>query len=172
MAYDYLSGILEIANVFISLFVLIYAWSFLRQTADVKDRKPWVFLFVAAIVFFLFEVVGVLDVFNISKVPGLRSFLESAFIALILFVFIFQYDLILKSDLILITRKIAREEKLEKDEQEISKHLGMSPATAVRQSLEPEENRAVSESLQKQGKKRATKKGKRPAKKRSPKKRQ
>lgn len=109
MVASYLGGILEIANVFISLFVLIYAWSFLKQTQDVRDRKPWVFLFIAAVVFFAFEVVGVLDIFALSQIPGLRNFLESAFIALILFVFIFQYDLILKSDLILITRKMAKE---------------------------------------------------------------
>ena len=107
--YSYINGILEIANVFISLFVLIYAWSFLRQTSDVKDRRPWVMLFIAAIVFFIFEIVGVLNIFQLSSIPGLRSFLESTFIALILFVFIFQYDLILKSDLILITRKIRKE---------------------------------------------------------------
>jgi hypothetical protein len=142
MAYDYLGGILEIANVIISLFVLIYAWSFLRQTADVRDRKPWVYLFIAAAVFFLFEVLGVLDVFNFSNIPNLRSFLESAFIALILFVFIFQYDLILKSDLILITRKIAREEGNEEAEAKliseklkspISEHIalvGNSPITS------------------------------------------
>ncbi len=107
----FLSSILEIANVFISLFVLIYAFSFLKQTADVKDRRPWVFLFFAAFVFFIFEVVGLLNLFSISEIPALMSFLESIFIALILFVFIFQYDLILKSDLILITRKIAKEEE-------------------------------------------------------------
>jgi hypothetical protein len=115
MAYEQLNGILEIANVFISLFVLIYAWSFLRQTADVRDRKPWVFLFIATVIFFAFEVIGVLDIFTISHIPGLRGFLESVFIALILFVFIFQYDLILKSDLILITRKIEKEESDEKE---------------------------------------------------------
>ncbi|MFP4524633.1 MAG: hypothetical protein ACLFO2_04985 [Candidatus Woesearchaeota archaeon] len=123
MVSSYLGGILEIANVFISLFVLIYAWSFLKQTQDVRDRKPWVFLFIAAVVFFAFEVVGVLDIFALSQIPGLRNFLESAFIALILFVFIFQYDLILKSDLILITRKIAEEG--DEGEKVIEEKLGM-----------------------------------------------
>ncbi|MBW2983036.1 hypothetical protein KY327_01905 [Candidatus Woesearchaeota archaeon] len=122
MVASYLGGILEIANVFISLFVLIYAWSFLKQTQDVRDRKPWVFLFIAAVVFFAFEVVGVLDIFALSQIPGLRNFLESAFIALILFVFIFQYDLILKSDLILITRKMAKEG--DEEEKVIEEKLG------------------------------------------------
>ena len=135
MSNAYLSGILEIANVFIALFVLIYAWSFLRQTTDVRDRKPWVYLFFAALVFFLFELVGVFDAFNLSSIPGLRSFLESTFIALILFVFIFQYDLILKSDLILITRKIAREEKNHDDqliEQELRSSLSFSNKHLIR----------------------------------------
>ena len=118
MVMQQLSGILDIANVFISFFVLIYAWSFLRQTQDVRDRRPWVFLFIATAIFFIFEVIGALNVFNISQMPGLGSFLETVFIALILFVFIFQYDLILKSDLILITRKLAQEE--EDVEQEVA----------------------------------------------------
>ncbi|MBN1274936.1 hypothetical protein JXA12_01450 [Candidatus Woesearchaeota archaeon] len=156
MANAYLSGILEIANVFISLFVLIYAWSFLRQTADVRDRRPWVFLFIAAVVFFIFEVVGVLNVMNLSNIPGLHSFLESAFIALILFVFIFQYDLILKSDLILITRKIAREEELESKDDLIRQQLS-KPLAVEQASREPAKQRKVTK--------------KRPAKKKAAKKR-
>ena len=129
----YLGGMLEIANVFISLFVLVYAWSFLKQTSDVRDRKPWVFLFIAAIVFFCFELIGVLGIFELFTIPGLRSFLESVFIALILFVFIFQFDLILKSDLILITRKIEREEQEAQAHKEakIKEHLSKGPETAV-----------------------------------------
>ena len=34
--------------------------------------------------FFFFEIAGVLNIFSISNIPGLRSFLESTFIALIL----------------------------------------------------------------------------------------
>ncbi len=110
MDFTSFESIINIANLFISLFVLIYAWSFLKQTADVRDRKPWVFLFIATIVFFIFELVGVLDLFKLSTIPGVTSLFETIFIALILFVFIFQYDLILKSDLILITRKMTEEE--------------------------------------------------------------
>lgn len=130
---EYFSSMLDVANVFISLFVLVYAWSFLKQTADVRDRKPWVFLFIAAVVFFIFELVGVLGVFDVFMIPGLQSFLESVFIALILFVFIFQFDLILKSDLILITRKIAREEHLaiEKNEEHIREHLSELPSKKI-----------------------------------------
>lgn len=113
MDFTSFDSIIGIANLFISLFVLIYAWSFLKQTADVRDRKPWVFLFIATIVFFIFELVGVIDLFHLSEVPGVTSLFETIFIALILFVFIFQYDLILKSDLILITRKMAEEEDID-----------------------------------------------------------
>ncbi len=116
--FDYFAEVLEIANVFVALFVLAYAYSFLRQTSEARDRKPWVFLFIAAVVFFVFEVIGVLNIFRITHFNELRSFLETVFIALILFVFIFQYDLILKSDLILITRKIASEELKRNDDLE------------------------------------------------------
>jgi hypothetical protein len=114
--FQNIEGILEVANVFISVFVLFYAYSFLAKTSSVKDRKPWIFLFIASIIFFLFEFLGAVKLLSAFEIPSLRYFLGTTFIGLILFTFIFQYDLIQKADMILISKKYSNVKKPPKEE--------------------------------------------------------
>lgn len=105
MDFDYLQSILVIANVFISLFVLVFAYVFLKNTEPERDRKPWIFLLIAIAVFFLFELVSMLDVLSAQPLFEIKDFFKTVFIAIILYVFVFQYSLIKGSNKILIRRK-------------------------------------------------------------------
>ncbi|USN45479.1 MAG: hypothetical protein H6502_05540 [Candidatus Woesearchaeota archaeon] len=108
----YFKQILDLANVFISLFVLLYAYSFLQKTNNVRDRRPWVWLTVATMIFFIAQVLHVMFPTPDEVLISVKFFLQTTFIGMVLFVFIFQYDMIVKSELILITKKATQEEEL------------------------------------------------------------
>lgn len=102
---EYISGMLTFANFLIATFVLIFALSFLKKTKHAKDRKPWVFLLIAVVVFFLMQFINILGLAGFFTLDVYRSYFDSMFLAIILFTFVFQYNLILNSELILISRK-------------------------------------------------------------------
>ncbi len=106
---EYMSGVLTFANFLIASFVLIFALSFLKKTKNARDRKPWVFLLIAVVIFFLMQFVGILSLAGFFSLDVYRSYFDSMFLAIILFTFVFQYNLILNSELILISRKEAKE---------------------------------------------------------------
>ncbi|MCF7871566.1 hypothetical protein K9L97_00885 [Candidatus Woesearchaeota archaeon] len=97
--------ILGIANVFIGLFVLAFAILFLKKTAPMNDRKPWVILFIAVIVFFFFQLCKMIGVFSFGIWPELSDFLQTLFIGLVLYVFIFQFHLMHKQGRIIVKSK-------------------------------------------------------------------
>jgi hypothetical protein len=109
---DYLSIWLGYANIFIATFILVYAWLFLKQTNEHKDRRPWDFLFVASLLFLLFQIFNIMflsgvttilgDSIDIDLVRNLFSFLYSGSVLL---AFVSQHDLILRNQLILISKK-------------------------------------------------------------------
>jgi hypothetical protein len=104
---EYIPGVLTFANFLIATFILIFAMSFLRKTKDAKDRKPWLFLLIAVLVFFVMQFVNILGLAGFFPLDYYRSYFDSMFLAIILFTFVFQYNLILNSELILISRKNA-----------------------------------------------------------------
>jgi len=104
---EYIPGVLTFANFLIATFILIFAMSFLRKTKDAKDRKPWLFLLIAVMVFFVMQFVNILGLAGFFPLDYYRSYFDSMFLAIILFTFVFQYNLILNSELILISRKNA-----------------------------------------------------------------
>jgi hypothetical protein len=100
------------ANLFIALFVMIYAYLFLKQTKEHKDRRPWDFLFVASLLYFLFQIFNMLFVSGITTMLGdsididlVRTFFAFLYSGSVLLAFVSQHDLILKSELILISKR-------------------------------------------------------------------
>ncbi|MFA6073799.1 MAG: hypothetical protein WC758_06800 [Candidatus Woesearchaeota archaeon] len=101
---SYLAHLLQWANVFISFFIMIFAYIFFKKSKPHKNRTPWIFLFVAVISFFVFELSGaILD--NQTIIPELRDFFKTIFIAFILYVFIYQHYLLMHSNKIVIEKK-------------------------------------------------------------------
>ncbi|MGM5481804.1 MAG: hypothetical protein ACQESE_05345 [Nanobdellota archaeon] len=107
----FMQGALSFANILISIFVLVFAISFLKKTVGVKDRNPWIFLLIAVIVFFLMQVAKIFHLLGYIDISGYSFYLDSMFIAIILFTFIFQYNLILTSEKIEIEKKKAHHKR-------------------------------------------------------------
>jgi hypothetical protein len=107
---NYLYGMFNLATMFIAVFIAVYAYLFLTKTKEDRERRPWDFLFVSSILFFVFELLALLSYFNLIGLGGLDilmvskvfEFLYSGFVLL---AFISQHDLILRSHLILISKK-------------------------------------------------------------------
>lgn len=106
----FLQGMISYANLLLALFVLIFAIFFLKDTVHHKHRNPWVFLLCAVVVFFLLQVINVLSIVGLVNLNSFRFVFDLLFLAIILFTFIFQYTLILKSEKIFI-RQHARVKK-------------------------------------------------------------
>lgn len=101
----FIQGSLSFANILLAAFVLFFAISFLRKTKETKDRNPWFFLLVAVVVFFCIQILKVVELMGYINLDTYMFYLDSMFIAIVLFTFIFQYNLILSSELIQIKRK-------------------------------------------------------------------
>ncbi|MBN1175617.1 hypothetical protein JXA48_03160 [Candidatus Woesearchaeota archaeon] len=101
----FIQGSLSFANILLAVFVLFFAISFLRKTKENKDRNPWLFLLIAVVVFFCIQILKVLELMGHIHLDTYMFYLDSMFIAIVLFTFIFQYNLILSSELIQIKRK-------------------------------------------------------------------
>lgn len=102
---SFVHGMLGIANIVLSIFVLLFAIGFLRKTKRMKNRNPWIFLLIAVIIFFVIQTTKLLSVLGIIPLTGYSFYLNSMFVAILLFTFIFQYNLILNSELIEIKKK-------------------------------------------------------------------
>jgi hypothetical protein len=87
---SYIANLLQIANLFISIFIIILAYLFFQKTKPHKERTPWILLFVAVILFFIFELMGLL----ITPIPEVRDFFKTLFIAFMLYVFVYQHYLL------------------------------------------------------------------------------
>jgi len=109
----YITSLLEVSSLFISLFILIFAFIFLKRTEPHADRRPWAYLFLAVLVFFLFELIGVIAFFSTEFKFALRNFFKTLFIGIILYVFVYQYYLLSRSSSIIIKKR--REKDLASD---------------------------------------------------------
>ncbi len=114
------------ANLFIAVFILFYAFLFLKKTKKHKDRRPWDFLFLASFIFLLSRLFSVLVASGVTMisqvslglVTSMTSFLYSG---AVLLAFISQHDLILRSQLILISKRD------KKQKAKVEFRLGKSP---------------------------------------------
>jgi hypothetical protein len=103
MTLMFITQFLGWVNVFISLFIIIFAFVFFKRTEPHDDRKPWLFLFFSVIVFFVIELSGVIP--RTAALTDYRNFMKTVFIAIVLYVFVFQYNLLNKADEIIINKK-------------------------------------------------------------------
>ncbi len=121
MIGDFVTIWLGYANVFIATFILVYAYLFLHKTEEHHDRRPWDFLFLASFFYLAYQIFVVLVLsglqmpnVNLDLVGNLMAFLYSG---CVLLAFVSQHDLILRSQLILISKKDSTHphEETEKD---------------------------------------------------------
>ncbi len=110
MFEEYIQGLLTIALTFIAAFIALYAYLFMKRTTSHKDRRPWDFLFASSLTFLIFELTSLahfLGFLTIAQIDilVLNKVFEFLYSGLVLLAFITQHDLILKSHLILISRK-------------------------------------------------------------------
>jgi hypothetical protein len=90
----FLEGMFNIADVFISIFIIAYAIFFLSRTHPTKTRRPWEIMLISIVFFLLAAVFTVLGQFNIVYIQGLISFLKTIFIGLMLLVFTMTIELL------------------------------------------------------------------------------
>jgi amino acid transporter len=102
MVFSFFQGMISYANLLLALFVLVFAIFFLKDTVHHKHRHPWIFLLCAVVVFFLLQVINVLSILGILNLNNFRFIFDLLFLGIVLFTFIFQYTLILKSEKIFI----------------------------------------------------------------------
>ncbi len=107
----FFEGLLNVADVFIAIFIIGYAIFFLSKTHTSKHRRPWEIMVIAMIMFLLVEIFTVLSQFNILKVIGLINVLKTVFIGLMLLVFTTTYYLIEKENSLTIEAKTKKKKK-------------------------------------------------------------
>jgi|FLOH01.1.fsa_nt_gi hypothetical protein len=120
---EYASGLFIIVNSLISIYIVIYAYVFLTRTKSYPDRRPWDLLFASALFFLLSQLISVFILFNNKSIFGLdimtiKMIMEFLYATMVLMAFITQSHLILRSDLILITKKV----EIRKDEEKEKKN--------------------------------------------------
>lgn len=104
-----LVGALEFAKVLIAFFVTMYAYYFLNRSVHYEERKPWEFLFIAAIMLFTAQLLTNLQLIHSEWagsriIDSARRFIEFLFFGFLLFSFIYQHNLIQKRHLLVITQ--------------------------------------------------------------------
>lgn len=110
MVFNYLLETFEIAKFLMVVFLMFYAYFFLRLTKERTEKKPWEFLYIACMVLFLIQLITSLQLFKGGEFTNafygdLKNFLEFAFIGFLLLSFIFQHYLFAKEKMIILWKK-------------------------------------------------------------------
>jgi hypothetical protein len=146
MFLNLIMGVFTLANSFIALFIVIYAFMFLKKTKSHRERRPWDYLFIASTIYLIYTILlMMLEIYNVTTIMDVNVFELSVFFqfiytGLILLSFISQTDLIFKNDLIIIMKKLHPDEKqtiahsiefakaekavLEKEQEKIKEEIG------------------------------------------------
>ena len=118
MFLDLIVGIFTVANSFIALFIVVYAFMFLNKTRSHKDRRPWDYLFLASIIYLVYtmflmllEIYNIRMIFNTLDVYELSVFFQFIYTGLILLAFISQTDLIFNNQVIIIMKKDGQDQE-------------------------------------------------------------
>jgi hypothetical protein len=109
----YIRGMFVIVNFLLGIYIVFYAYLFLIRTKSYPDRRPWEWLFVAAALFFIAQIFGVMWLYGAKRIFGMQIesvslLLEFFYSVFILIAFITQSQLILNSDLIVISKKLGK----------------------------------------------------------------
>ena len=158
MFLNLIVGIFTVANSFIALFILSYAFLFLAKTKSHKDRRPWDYLFLASIIYLIFTIfLMLIQIFDKTTVLSvslgltlydLSVFFQFVYTGLILLAFISQTDLIFNNQVIIIMKKdsTAKDVPLVKVEVPSGQNVQVStPAAAGEQAKAPEKPEAAVE---------------------------
>ncbi|KYK25567.1 hypothetical protein AYK26_07840 [Euryarchaeota archaeon SM23-78] len=117
MFVEVIKGVFSMANSFIAIFIVVYAFLFLKKTKSHKERRPWDYLVIASIIYLVYTMFSMLlNIYGIDLLIGLNLvelsiFFQFIYTGLILLAFISQTDLIFKNEIIIITRKLSPKEK-------------------------------------------------------------
>jgi hypothetical protein len=163
MFLELIRGIFTLSNAFIAVFIVVYAFLFLKKTRSHYERRPWDYLFMASIVYLTYTLaIMLLTLYNVQVILNLRLdelnvFFQFLYTGLILLAFISQTDLIFKNEIIVITRKLEPtakthlEETLEKDltVEEIKEKETQIQAIDAQITPEPEEKKATAKKVKK-----------------------
>lgn len=100
---------LEFSKVIIAFFITLYAYYFLRRSDHYIERKPWEYLFIAALLLFASQMLTMFAIFkpltfDQPLFDDVRRFLEFLFFGFLLFSFIYQHNLLLKRPVLVISR--------------------------------------------------------------------
>ncbi len=100
---------LEFSKVLMCIFIMAYAYYFLRQSEPYIERRPWELLYLAAMALFLVELIAALRLFkgggyNETFFSELASFLKFIFCGFLLFSFISQHNLLVQRRIIMISQ--------------------------------------------------------------------
>ncbi|MFC2134400.1 hypothetical protein ACFLTH_07260 [Bacteroidota bacterium] len=131
MFIDYSEGLFIIVNTLISFYIVIYAFIFLNRTKKYPDRRPWELLFIGAIFFLVSQCLSLISIVSEPTFFGIQArtvkiILEFAYATLILMAFITQSQMILLSDMILITRKVDTKRQEQEDRKRRKVHMSQN----------------------------------------------
>lgn len=167
MFLELIRGIFTLANTFIAVFIVVYAFLFLKKTRSHYERRPWDYLFMASIIYLTYTLaIMLLTLYNVQvilslKLDELNVFFQFLYTGLILLAFISQTDLIFKNEIIVITRKLDPNEKSQiedKIEKDIENEIKQKEAEIQKEELaKPEEQEEPKERITKEKKKKAKK---------------
>ncbi len=103
------------AKVLLSIFVMTYAYIFLRRSEKYEERRPWMYLFVAAMFWFIFKVLAILELFkggiySREFITNASRIVEFGFLVIFLFSFIYQHHLLKEENILVIQKSSDYEE--------------------------------------------------------------
>ena len=102
----YVEAALTVANIVIAVFTLVYGALFIIETVKSEHRKAWNVLIIAILLFLGFETFKLLKTFGIISWTVSILIFEISFNCVLLYAFVFQRELIQKSQIITIEKKI------------------------------------------------------------------
>ena len=94
---DFLTGMLKIANIFLSVVAGSLALSLFKSArSDEPLLRPWCFLVFALVLFALLEIVGGLRAFNIFETPFLTHTIVSVMLVMLIGALIVEIGVVKK----------------------------------------------------------------------------
>ncbi len=128
---DYIQGLFVIVNTIISLYILIYAYTFLLKTDELplSERRPWILLVIGAFFFLFSQVLGIIATFGPGSIVGIgisfiRIVFEFIYGGVILLAFITQSHLIILKDIVVIMKRLKDDRKENELEKDLDKDIG------------------------------------------------
>jgi peptidoglycan/LPS O-acetylase OafA/YrhL len=97
MSLQFIEGVLQIANVFLSIVAGIIAASLFKSSTRHKLLKPWRYLIAVLILFALVLIFGALRSFNIFESPFITHIIPTVMLALLIVALVQQINISTKT---------------------------------------------------------------------------